>query len=402
MKKQVRKVLVVENGSGFGGALTSLKSLLDGISPEAGWEFHLLTSYPQDYIRAGEKGIVSTAHMLPRNKRYGPASRFEKALRRRGFSRPGPFCFIVDFFTSALPYALRVKRLIQTLDIDLVHLNNTPLINDAAIMASFLSRVPCIAHVRAPEYNGRVSRFLSGLPAHFMPVSQFVANGLHDLGVPNNKITVVHEGIDVERFKQDALRADFNSVSSEDRANLKICMVGCLVPWKGHEIFIKAVSEVQKRRKVKAFIIGASPDGNMEFENNLRRITADYGLGNSVVFLGHRNDVASLINECDILVHASTEPEPFGRVIIEGMAIGKPVIATDIGGPREIIKHCHSGLLVPPGNIEEMAAAIQSLADVPALRDEIAENGKSLAVNQYSIERHVRHVLTVYNSVFNG
>jgi len=396
----MKKVLIVENGLGFGGALTSLKSLLDGISPEDGWEAHLLTSYPQDYIRAGE-GIVRTVHMLPRNRRYGSESRLEKALKQKGWSRPGLFCFVVDFFTSALPYAFRVKRLVRTLGIDLVHLNNTPMINDAAITASLLSRIPCVAHVRSPEYRGRVSRCLARLPEHFMPVSQFVADELTDLEVPGHKITVVPEGIDIERFRQDARRTDFN-IAPEDRTRLKICMVGCFVPWKGHEIFIKAIAEVQKHQRVKALIVGGSPDGNMELENNLRRITADYGLEDSVIFLGHRDDVASIIGRSDIIVHASTEPEPFGRVIIEGMAMGKPVIATDIGGPKEIIKHGHSGLLVPPGNIEAMAGAIQSLVEAPALRDKIAENGKFTAATQYSIERHIQHVLTVYDSALKG
>ena len=126
-----------------------------------------------------------------------------------------------------------------------------------------------------------------------------------------------------------------------------------------------------------AWIVGAPLFGEESYEQELRALTTQLGLDNRVRFFGHRNDVPELLAACDIVAHTSTAPEPFGKVIIEGMASGRPVIATAAGGAVEIIRDGIDGLLVPPGNVEALTATLRRLVADPQLRRKLAEGGRA-------------------------
>ncbi len=139
----------------------------------------------------------------------------------------------------------------------------------------------------------------------------------------------------------------------------EIGLVGRISPWKGQHIFIRAAALVHQRfREARFFIIGAALFGEDQYEQEIRRLPGELGIEGIVEFSGFRSDVKQAIAELDLVVHASTQGEPFGQVIIEGMAAGKPVVATDGGGVPEIVEDGHTGILVPMGNVQAMADAI--------------------------------------------
>ena len=133
----------------------------------------------------------------------------------------------------------------------------------------------------------------------------------------------------------------------------------------------------------------------------LQRFIADAGMGSSVTFLGFRQDAASVMNAMDVVVHASTLPEPYGRVIIEAMALSKPVIATDHGGPREIIENGVSGFLTAPSDSEALAGCLLDLICSPDLRRTIGRQALQRINAKFSTTQAVLEFEQAYAAVLD-
>ena len=163
---------------------------------------------------------------------------------------------------------------------------------------------------------------------------------------------------------------------------------GRLQRWKGQDIFVSAAARVAGLRPNSRFVVvGGSVFGlEPEYFEELKREAARNGLSDRLRFTGFRKDVARLMAACDIVCHTSRVPEPFGLVIIEAMALGRPVIATIGGGPSEIIADASDGLLVPREDVDALAAATVSLIDAPERRKQIGDRGRQLVRDRFSID----------------
>jgi glycosyltransferase involved in cell wall biosynthesis len=163
-------------------------------------------------------------------------------------------------------------------------------------------------------------------------------------------------------------------------------------------VFLDAFSRAFEPGTATAVVIGCAMFGEEAYADGLRDLARRLGVEQDVEWRGFRDDVAAELARLDILVHASTTPEPFGQVIVEGMAAGLPVIATAAGGPLEIIRSGHDGILVPPGDPEPLARALRSLADDPDGRRVIGEQARRSS-RRFSPEEACRRVLDVYAAV---
>jgi len=389
----MKKILIIENGLGFGGALTSLSTFLDEVSDQD-WEFHLLTSYNQDYIN--KKGMVKFVGVVERDRRYGQASLIEKKLSVFLGCRAGNVSFVIDCLTTGRRYAHKIADYIVSNNIDLVHMNNGTLINDAAILGAEKAQIPIVVHTRAPEYCSRPTAWLANKVDHFFPISSFVQNSLLELGIPLNKQSIVPEGLDVVAFVKGADGASFKRDVNLPENRPIVGMIGCLVNWKGHKVFLDACARAFNEVDALAIIVGDTPDGSISFKKELEEYASWLNISEHVRFVGHRNDIPNVIKVCDLVVHASTSPEPFGRVLLEGMAMSKVVIATNCGGPAEIITDHVDGLLVPPNDSVAMSDAILSVLGNRILRDKLSMAGFNTVSKKYSIESHADKILTTY------
>jgi glycosyltransferase involved in cell wall biosynthesis len=394
----LKRVLILECGRGFGGALTSLASFLDAVA-HGKWEFHVLTGYPQTVIQESE--IVRKVRVLKRNRLYGPSAPFEKKIRKIFGSFSGKIAFVADFFTTNLLYALHVYRYARRHGIHLIHLNNGVLINDGGLVGAVLSRIPRIVHVRGLEYKSRTSAGYAKLVHRFLPVSRFVADTVLGLGASPERIRIVYEGLDAEAFANGANGARVRRELGLDAEDLVVGMVGCLVPWKGHAVFLEACEKVSRNRDAVFLVAGDSPEQDPAALERLKSRARFLGIEERVRFLGHRADVASVMDACDVVVHASTEPEPFGRVILEGMALEKPVVATRGGGPSEVVAENADGFLVAPGSPEELEKAMLYLLENPSVRRKMGVRGRNHARDSFSVVRHAEKILEVYQDVLN-
>lgn len=216
-----------------------------------------------------------------------------------------------------------------------------------------------------------------------------------------SKLHVVHNGFDPAAYPRGgldgdpdrgaALRAEFGLDGRP-----VIGLFGRLTPWKGQHVLLAALATVPD---VQALVVGGPLFGEAEHEAHLKRAAQDLGLSDRVRFTGFRADVPDLMAGVDIVVHASTEAEPFGRVVVEGLLAGRPVVATRGGGVAEIIEDGRTGLLVTPGDPDELAEAIMRLVSDPVLARSLAQAGRADVAERYAITTTCRDMAGVLTGV---
>jgi glycosyltransferase involved in cell wall biosynthesis len=160
--------------------------------------------------------------------------------------------------------------------------------------------------------------------------------------------------------------------TSQDRP-LVAGIVGRLAPWKGQDVFLRAFARAFPNGKQRAIVVGAPLFGEVDiaYAERLRRLAAELDIDDRVEFRGYREDIAAELRAIDVLVHASTTPEPFGQVVVEGMTAQMPVVASRAGGPEEIISDGVDGMLYPLGDVRALAQILVRLEAEPQLRTQL-------------------------------
>jgi glycosyltransferase involved in cell wall biosynthesis len=176
-----------------------------------------------------------------------------------------------------------------------------------------------------------------------------------------------------------------------------MAVFGRLNAWKGQQIAIDALAQLPSDCHL--WIVGAPLFGEQAFEADLRAQAVRLGVASRAHFLGFRDDIATLMRAADVVVHASVLPEPFGRVVVEGMLARRPVIATRGGGVTEIIADGENGMLVPPGDAGALARAVTVLRDDPARAATMAAMGAVHARRAFGVSSMVQGVRAVLDEV---
>lgn len=218
-------------------------------------------------------------------------------------------------------------------------------------------------------------------------VSHFGHQALLREGVPAHAVRTVHNGIPLARYQRDPQRPLRARLGLPDPEPL-FGIVGRLTPWKGQDIFLRVASQWARSGRPGHFaIIGGAFNEDAPFESHLRDSVQHHGLSNRVHFVPFQPDIASALSSLDVLVHASTKPEPFGRVLIEAMALGVPVVAARGGGVPEIVTDAVDGLLVQPGDVAGTSRALDRLLGDPAFRTSIVDAASRTVREKFSMER---------------
>jgi glycosyltransferase involved in cell wall biosynthesis len=299
------------------------------------------------------------------------------ALGARSFVRLG-------LAWSMVRYIWKLAGFMRRNAIELVHTNSLKSDVLGGLAAKLAGR-RVVWHLRdriAPDY----------LPARVVAVFRRLCGLLPDAILANSHATaatilgtrkpvyVVHDGVPAHLF---APRSDRATGCSDAYVGI----VGRISPWKGQDIFLRAAQIVRRKHpSVRFRIIGAALFEEAAFEAELRALARELDLEDAVEFRGFCRDVPGEVAALRVCVHASTRPEPFGQVIIEAMAAGIPVVATNAGGVPEIVEHGVTGMLVPMGDAESMAAAIGTLLAEAPLAARIALDGRRHVEAHFSIE----------------
>jgi glycosyltransferase involved in cell wall biosynthesis len=172
---------------------------------------------------------------------------------------------------------------------------------------------------------------------------------------------------------------------------------GRLVAWKGADVLLRAAGALPDARFL--LVGGALYDREPGYESRLTDLAEELGLTPRVRFAGHREDALALMAECDVVCHCAIEPEPFGMVVLEAMALGLPVVASRTGGPAELLDHGRTGVLVPPGDPAALGAELAALAGDPDRRRRLGEAARAEARERYGSEAIAPTLAELYRDV---
>lgn len=181
-----------------------------------------------------------------------------------------------------------------------------------------------------------------------------------------------------------------------------IALVGRINSWKGQQLLLQSFETViEKHKNIKLVYLGSAPPNQPIFETELRNKIKEYNLESNVILIPFQKEIEKFWNSIDIAVVPSTEPEPFGMVVIEAMLAKKPVIASNHGGPTEIVVENETGLLFEPNNHNSLSDALEKLIKDEQLRKLYGANGFKRVHNTFSLENHVNHFEKIFEELFN-
>jgi L-malate glycosyltransferase len=303
--------------------------------------------------------------------------------------------------------ALQVSRAARRHRTELVHANS---IRAGIILAlARLSPAATVVHIRdclpPSPVTTTTMRLIAATATTLVANSEYTARSVR-AAAPGACLEVVHNPVDLERW--DPARIDRTraraALGQAGERGLLLGVVAQLSPWKGQDTAIEAL-KLLREDEIDAhllligsakFVARATRFDNESYVARLRKLVSDAGLDDRVSWLGEREDVPELVRALDVLLLPSWQ-EPFGRALIEAMALNVPVIATDVGGPAEIIEDGHEGYLVPPRKPEAWAQALRRFAEDPKRGREIGRAGRRRVEREFTLERHVGRMLDVYD-----
>ena len=202
-------------------------------------------------------------------------------------------------------------------------------------------------------------------------------------------IVTIYNGVNITTFAPTGHRLDLDGCSGLPAAapgTLRIGLVGTFGLWKGHTTFLAAIARLGAAQPVRAYVIGGAQyqtTGSQHSEATLRAEASRLGITDRVAFTGPVTDPAAAMRSLDIVVHASTQPEPFGMVIAEAMACGRPVVVSRAGGAAELVADGGDGLTHTPGDAAELAACLERLANDADWRARLGAAARATAERRF-------------------
>jgi glycosyltransferase involved in cell wall biosynthesis len=385
---RARHALIIDHASTLGGAEFSLESLVENM-PAGRWRYTVALP-----------GAGPFANRL-RNNRIPVVEVGLESWRwwARTSSQWWKFVLTLPLQVVSTWRWLTVLRRIRP---DVVHLNINRLVEP--LLAARALGIPAVVHFR--DIPSRQStRFVAGGRIFYGVMN------LADAWIANSTATAqdirrycrkplytIANALDIKAFDTAAIESRAAAVSLLRPGVHHVAMVAGVNPWKRQDLFIDLAKRILRTRRDTAFyVVGDAV--NAQYMNALRRQAADAGIEDAVHFLGRVDSVAALMRQLDVLVH-TTPHEPFGRVFLEAMAAGVPVIAYDSGGAAEVVVHNVTGVLVPDGPVDAMATAVNALLDDERRRGDLGRAGRHRVEMNYAIERHCDAVASVYETMF--
>jgi glycosyltransferase involved in cell wall biosynthesis len=295
----------------------------------------------------------------------------------------------------------RIRKLIHKFNYDVVH-SHTSHGHSLAFLASLGTGI-CRLVTRRVDFSIFRHSFLklSGIKYRFMAdyyiaISHRIKDVMVDNGISDQRIFVVHSGIDPQRFKHatgDRLLSEFD-IKADEKV---VINVAHLAGHKGQKYLVRAIPHVlAKLPKTRFFIVGKG-----ELMDELKAIGSSLGLKQELIFTGFRNDVGSFYKIADLFVMSSVD-EGLGTAVLDAMALGKPVVATEAGGLPEIVHDGKAGRLVAPADPLALAEGIIEMLTHTELAIMMANQGRAEIQRSFTIDAMIERNIEVYQKIING
>lgn len=394
-------VLFVEASSGgvLGGSLTGLYHLMRGMDRQ---RFRLgMVLYEPKPIEADLAQLaVPVFHLsrrrLPKQHALLEVEGYQRAKRIglvRQLLRGGRTT--ARLLAEELPAAVALARIIRRERADVIHLGNGVRANFDGILAGILTGVPVLCHVKGFEKYAARERW-AARHTILVYMTEAVREACHRHGVRSPIEHIVYDAVDESWLRPHRAAAEIRRELGIPLEAPCVGIAGNIQEWKGQRVLIEALGLLADHPEVHCVIAGGTHRAGEEYAAELRGRLAALGLAERVHLTGFRADIPDVMNAWDVVVHASVRPEPFGRVILEGMLLGKPVVATAAGGVPELITHDETGFLVPPGDAAALAAQLRRLLDAPDRARAIGTRSRDWARERFALGRHVAEMCSIY------
>jgi glycosyltransferase involved in cell wall biosynthesis len=222
---------------------------------------------------------------------------------------------------------------------------------------------------------------------------------------PRLSVRLLENGVDTDHYTPgdgDPEALDRAAGFSESTSAIRVGLVAAYANWKGHDVFLQALTRIPN---VRGIIVGGplySTVGSQWTEGELRARAQQLGIADRVGFIPFQSDPSWVYRSLDIVVHASTRPEPFGLTIAEAMACGRPVVVSASGGAKDLFTDQLDAIGHESGNVESLAKAIEQFVNDTNLRQAIAARARQTAVERFSTKRFGRELIEIYENISVG
>jgi glycosyltransferase involved in cell wall biosynthesis len=384
------------------------RALLDTIATvrraRPAWEIQLLLGQDGP-LAAQAKGLVDQVRILPfptRLARLGDASMADRSAGSlQGMSS------ILRFVTngaSSASYFRQLGKTIASIDPDVIHSNGFKM----HVLGAWTrpARAALIWHVHdyvsSRPLTSRLLRMLSSRCTAIVANSESVAEDARRQLGNRIEIRTILNGVDLTRFHRDGPSIDLDALAGlppADSDTVRVGLVATFARWKGHLTFLEALARLDPATNVRGYIVGGplyQTDGSQHTLPELQAAARRLGVESKIGFTGFVSDSSAAMRSLDVVVHASTAPEPFGLAIAEAMATGTAVVVSFAGGARELATPWVDALVHRPGDADDLAKAIARLAADSALRASLGAAGRRTAVERFDLTRVGRQMLECY------
>jgi glycosyltransferase involved in cell wall biosynthesis len=399
------RIVYLNPSAQLGGAEVSLLDILTSLrDAEPDWSLNLIVADNGPLVLKA-RGLGITTIVVP----------FPPMLARLGDAgvggpsgnQIGRLALLYKLLVSSpavIRYISQLRNVIRGLNADIIHTNGFKM-HILGVWAR-VPRSPVIWHVHdyvsLRPIMARLMRLNARRCSAIVANSKSVSANVRSICHERTKVYTVYNGVDLERFSPSGPKLDLDLLSGlepADAGTLRVGLLATLGRWKGHRIFLKALSLLPPRVTVRGYVIGGAiyqTDGSQHTIDELRTYATQLGVSHKVGFTGYVENPDSAIRALDIVVHASTQPEPFGLVIAEAMACGKALIASQSGGAAEIIHVGVDAIGHASGDAEDLAECIKQLAMNSELREALAKAARSTAEAQFNRSRLARDLIPIY------
>ena len=404
------RILFLNPSGLFGGAERSLLDIIASLaSARPDWEMRLVAGSDGPLIRRASAMNIA-ASVLPMPAMLAQVG--DSAVRSSAGAMRVRLSLAANLLSAALAtnrYARMLAREIEQVAPTLIYTNGFKMHVIGTWAAR--SKAPVLWHIHdyvgARPVMSRLMRRQASRCAGAITNSDSVRGDFSRVCRDRVAATTVYNAVDLDHFAPTGPAADLDALARMSAAvpgTVRVGLVATMARWKGHQSFLRAIAELPAdvRARVRAYVIGGAiypTRGSQSSADELRASAERLGISECVGFTGFVDDVASAIRALDIVVHASTEPEPFGMVIVEAMACERAVIASQEGGAAELFVDGENALGHPPGDSEALAERILRLTGDKELRSRLGKAGRATALRLYESTRLARELLAVYRQV---
>ncbi len=323
-------------------------------------------------------------------------------MRRKYFHLLGALRFLRDLVLGSLS----LVRLIRRRHVALVHSNTIAVLCGA--VAAWITRRPHVWHIHEIIVDPKPARrMMHSLVCHLSDAVITISGAvrghiLRDCPSCAERFKVIHNGIDVAPLSREPGNARIREEFGVPLNAPLVGMAGRVCRWKGQLLFLEAAKLASQAKPGLYFIaVGGVFDDEVVYMERFRNAADRSGLEGRFIVSDFRSDIREIMNSFDIFVLPSTQPEPFGLVVLEAMALAKPVIASAHGGPMETVCHGETGYLIPPNDSRALADSILKLADDPLHAVSMGAAGCQRVSERFRAERFVSDFQRLYLDLLN-